>query len=63
MFSTYWKATIAAIVTAVGATSAVVQVAMSDDTITSDEWVLILSAVITGVVATVAVYNKRNTPA
>jgi hypothetical protein len=63
MFSTYWKATIAAIVTAVGTVSAIVQAAMSDDTITSDEWGLILSAAITGVVTTLAVYNKRNTPA
>jgi hypothetical protein len=54
-FAEYWKA----IVAVVGAVAVAVQVALTDGTVTSAEWVTIAIAAVTAV----GVYLKANAPA
>lgn len=59
----YLKALVAAIVGSVGSVVAVWESAASDSNITSDEWHLIATAVVTAVVTVVGVWAARNKPA
>lgn len=60
--SAYAKAIVAALVGALASIASVVQAAITDGEITSEEWQLIITTVIGAVVAVVGVYATRNKP-